>query len=230
MKRYLLATLLLLLTACGTNTDGGYPGSYQANLPSASSSGRTITLHLSGDGGATFKQDYQNGEAPIVQNGNWVGSEEAIDVTAEGRVLTFARGEDDSLSLVNADPSEWGSAGLTLYSTTALVGSWVWQQTLANGQTSEPSTPDAFILIFSPDGHITVATDCNSGSGAFLVGPGQQLSMPVIATTRKFCQGSNEGDFYAQLGLVESYSLTADGVLELHLGGEGGTMDFVPPA
>jgi heat shock protein HslJ len=230
MKARYLFPLFLILAACAGNADGGYPGSYQANLPAADSAGRTITLQLGSDGGATFTQNYQNGEAPIVETGSWVGSEEAIDVTGSGSVLTFTHGDDGSLSLVNPDSAEWGANGLTLYRTTDLIDSWVWQQTVANGQTTDPSTPGAFILIFSADGKITVATDCNSGFGAFQVGPQQALSMPVIATTKKFCEGSNEGDFYAQLGIVDSYSLTADGVLELHLGGEGGTMDFVPPA
>lgn len=231
MKRSIFVPLILvLLSACASGFDGGYPGSYQANLPAADSPGRTITLVLGSEGNATFTQDYQNGEPPIVTSGSWVGSEEAIDVTQPGAVLTFSHAEDGSLTLVDPDQAEWGADGLTLYSTTAIVDSWVWQQTVANGQTTDPSTAGAFIIIFSADGKITVATDCNSGFGGYLVGPGQQLSMPLIATTKKFCEGSNEGDFYAQLGLVESYTLTGDGVLELHLGGDGGTMDFVPPA
>ncbi len=224
MKIRNLLPFILLLTACAT-PDGGYPGSYQANPANEPA----VILTLERNGAAVLLQDV-NGPMPYSAEGDWLGSEDSLDVTFDGgAVLTFGRGDDDSLILVD-DLTGMAPAGLALYPTTPLIGTWVWLQTTANGQVTDPSTADAFTLTFNPLGYANMTTDCNSGQGAFLVGAGQQLSMPVIATTRMFCEGSNEGDYYAQLGLVESYTITADGVLELHLGGDGGTMEFSPEA
>lgn len=215
---------IFLLAACST-PDGGYPGTYQANPVDEPA----VILSLERNGAAVLMQDV-NGPVPYADEGNWLGSEDSLDVTFDGgAVLTFGRGDDDSLALVD-DLTGMAPAGLVLYPTTPLIGTWVWLQTTASGQVTGPSTAEAFTLTFNPQGHASMGTDCNSGTGAFLVGPQRQLSMPLIATTRMFCEGSNEGDYYAQLGLVESYSITADGVLELHLGGDGGTMEFSPEA
>lgn len=222
---YLLLPILLALVACTPVAGGGYPGRYQANLDR-----ETVILWLNANGDATLSQDPGDGQAPRVDVGGWIGSEDSLDLNFDAGVLTFGREDDDSLVLVD-DLNGIAPAGLALQPTTALMDTrWVWLQTVANGQTTRPSTADAFVLTFNDMGYASMETDCNSGQGAFLVGAGRQLSMPLIATTRMFCEGSNEGDFYAQLGLVESYSLTSDGVLELHLGGDGGMMEFSPEA
>lgn len=225
MKRYLLSGfLLLLLTACST-PDGGYPGRYQADIDT-----QVIVLTLAKDGGATLWQDPGDGQAPQVDNGAWLGSEDSLDVTFDGAVLTFGRADDDSLTLVD-DLTGIAPAGLVLQPTSQLMGTrWVWLRTVANGQVTDPSTPEAFTLTFNEMAYASMETDCNSGQGGFAVGPQRRLSLRWIATTQMFCEGSNEGDFYAQMDLVESYSITADGVLELYLGGEGGTMEFSPEA
>lgn len=214
----------LLLAGCAT-PDGGYPGYYQGNLE-----GQVIRLWLGADGNVRLTQDPGDGQPPQVDEGTWLGSNDSLDLTFDGRILTFGREDDDSLFLVD-DLNHIAPAGLTLQPVNALLENrWVWLQTVANGQTTDPSTAGAFILTFNEDGLALIETDCNAGRGGFVVGAQQRVSLPVIATTRMFCEGSNEGDFYAQLGLVESYTISADGVLELHLGGEGGTMDFSPEA
>lgn len=225
MKRYLLSGfLILLLTACST-PDGGYPGRYQADIDS-----QVIVLTLEKDGGATLWQDPGDGQAPQVDSGAWLGSEDSLDVTFDGAVLTFGRADDDSLALVD-DLAGIAPAGLVLQPTSQLMDTrWVWLRTVANGQVTDPSTPGAFTLTFNELAYASMETDCNSGQGSFVISPQLGLSLPLVATTQMFCEGSNEGDFYAQLDLVESYSITADGVLELYLGGEGGTMEFSPEA
>lgn len=46
-------------------------GVYTAELPAASSPGRSISLDLKADGSFTLSSDYKNGEATIVQVGSW---------------------------------------------------------------------------------------------------------------------------------------------------------------
>ncbi|MCW5874178.1 MAG: META domain-containing protein [Anaerolineales bacterium] len=214
-----------ILAACTRVPDGGYPGRYQANLDP-----QVLILWLDSNGNATLSQDAGNGQAPQVDEGRWVGSEDSLDLTFNAGVLTFGREDDDSLTLVD-DINGIAPAGVALQPTTALMDTrWVWLQTVANGQSTRPSTQDAFVLTFNDLGFANMETDCNGGSGSFVVAARRGLSFPMIATTMMFCESSNEGDFYAQLGLVESWSLTADGVLELHLGGDGGTMEFSPEA
>lgn len=224
MKIRWILPFILLLAACAT-PDGGYPGRYQANMDPA-----VIVLLLDRQGGALLSQDPGDGQPPQVASGTWLGSEDSLDLTFGQDILTFGREDDDSLVLVD-DLSGIAPRGLVLQPTRALMGTrWVWLQTVANGQSTQPSTPGAFALTFEDPGHVSLETDCNSGGGGFVVGPQRQLSFPLIFSTQMFCEGSSEGDYFAQLGLVESYSLTADGVLELHLGGEGGTMEFSPEA
>lgn len=222
-KFALIAFVALLLAGCAT-PDGGYPGSYQANLED----GRTASLLLHADGSAVLLQGEAGNSSSL--EGRWVGSEDSLDLTFDGKVLTFGREDDDSLTLVD-DLNGIAPAGVQLQPISALLNTrWVWLQTVANGQSTQPSTPDAFVLTFDASGQASMQTDCNGGGGGFVVGPQRQLSFPMLITTMMFCEGSSDGDFYAQLGLVESYSLTADGVLELHLGGDGGTMEFSPEA
>lgn len=222
-KLALLACFALLLGGCST-PDGGYPGVYQGHLDA-----QTFSLNLDASGAAAFSQT-DGVNTPNVEQGTWIGSDDTLEVQLDGHILSFGREDDDSLVLVD-DRGGDSPAGLALQPISELLGTrWVWLQTVANGQTTDPSTADAFVLSFDASGNASMETDCNGGGGGFVVGPQRQLSFPMLITTMMFCEGSSDGDFYAQLGLVESYSLTADGVLELHLGGDGGTMEFSPEA
>lgn len=51
--------------------EGKATGSYGAELPAASSPGRTVSFELKADGSFSLSTDYQNGEAPIVETGTW---------------------------------------------------------------------------------------------------------------------------------------------------------------
>ncbi|HRN50145.1 MAG TPA: META domain-containing protein [Anaerolineales bacterium] len=219
------ALAALIVAGCGAAPDGGYPGQYQANQDA-----QIFSLSLDGNGNANWSQVAENAQPNGALQGTWIGSDDTLEVKLDNRILNFAREEDDSLVLVD-DRGGDSPAGLALQPISQLLGTrWVWLQTVANGQTTQPSTADAFVLTFDRSGNVSVETDCNGGGGGFVVGPQRQLSFPMLITTMMFCEGSSDGDFYAQLGLVESYSLTADGVLELHLGGDGGTMEFSPEA
>jgi uncharacterized lipoprotein NlpE involved in copper resistance len=93
-------------------------------LPAASSPGRQITLALLDDGSAIMTTDYQNGEPPVTERGEW--GENAIgdvmlDLTEgpqgpydEPVAIVFAVNEDGSLTAVEYDVAVYGTEGLEL--------------------------------------------------------------------------------------------------------------------
>jgi uncharacterized lipoprotein YbaY/uncharacterized lipoprotein NlpE involved in copper resistance len=102
----------------------GFVGTYTAMLPAASSPGRAITLTLSADGTAQLSTDYLNGEAPIVEIGDWQDNGDGTaTVTLTGRadgtvyeapnVIKFKL-ENATLTAVEYDQTLYGSEGLTL--------------------------------------------------------------------------------------------------------------------
>lgn len=60
-----------------------------------------------------------------------------------------------------------------------------------------PTAPDQYQLNFAADGRLAARIDCNRGSGAFLVLPGQggmhRVKLGPIATTRMMCPPSALG-------------------------------------
>lgn len=104
-------------------------------IPAASTPGRiyTLTLDATADMAATFISDYQNGEAPLIETGDW--SLQMIDASTariivvlraqngetldNPGVLTFTvqvntQGTITGLKSAASDISLWGAAGLSL--------------------------------------------------------------------------------------------------------------------
>lgn len=103
---------------------------------------------------------------------------------------------------------------------------WTWTNTQYNDDsTVEPSTAGAFTANFQEDGTLSVTTDCNNGTGSYEEGEGNTLIIGPMAATRKFCESSNEQDYFAQINEVESY-LIQDGKLILQLPLDSGSMIF----
>lgn len=103
---------------------------------------------------------------------------------------------------------------------------WIWLNTQFNdNSTVEPSTPGAFTATFTEEGTLAVTTDCNNGNGSYEVGEGNTLTFGPMASTRKFCENSNEQDYFAQFQEVQSY-LIEDGRLILILNFDSGSMIF----
>lgn len=101
---------------------------------------------------------------------------------------------------------------------------WVWKQS-DSGEGTTVSTNNVFTITLSDDGRVQVTTDCNSGQGIYTLGENQSLQFNAIATTKMFCEGSQESEFLSQLSMVDSYSYESDTLL-LNLKSSERKMEF----
>lgn len=103
---------------------------------------------------------------------------------------------------------------------------WTWTSALySDGRQIEPRQPDIFTLSFTEDGRFSATTDCNQISGGYEA-VGQSISFEKIATTRMFCEGSQEAEFIALLGNIQLYRFTSRGELIFDLKFDSGTAVF----
>lgn len=89
----------------------------------------------------------------------------------------------------------------------------------------KPVNPSIFNLSFSPEGKVSVTTNCADFSGAYELS-GNKLSIINLTQTKKFCDNS-EGEVFIQ-SLVETDSLDfgKDNDLVLFLKNNFGSMSF----
>lgn len=109
---------------------------------------------------------------------------------------------------------------------TSLQGSsWLWQHTeLLNGEKMEAPEGEKFVLTFENDGRFGSKTDCNSLGGNYVM-DSEVLSLGEIAMTKMYCEGSLDGEYANQLGLVNSHVIEGD-TLRLNLNRDYGVMVF----
>lgn len=96
-------------------------GVYLAQMPAASSPGIQATLVLNEDQSASLTLDYMNDETPINQTGTWqMASADQVRVNftdQDGKPITntivFTL-SGDTLTALEYDQQQWGTAGLTL--------------------------------------------------------------------------------------------------------------------
>jgi heat shock protein HslJ len=90
---------------------------------------------------------------------------------------------------------------------------WKWVSAMSlDGALVTPSQVDAFKITFNANGAFTATTDCNSISGSYEAYNGS-LSLGSIASTEKYCEGSEEGKFFELLVNVRKYHFTDSGQL-----------------
>lgn len=103
---------------------------------------------------------------------------------------------------------------------------WTWINALYNdGRTVTPKKSGAFTITFSEGGKFSATTDCNRISGTYSANK-NQLSFGQMATTKMYCEGSEEGDFAKLLTDTQSYQFTAKGELILDLKFDSGSVTF----
>jgi heat shock protein HslJ len=201
-------------------------GRYEATLPAADSPGRALLLILTTDHTAHLTTDYKNGKPPITDSGSWKTADDYVVVSLarrgtralpKPRVLTFTV-TGDTLTAVDPDPKEWGSAGLTL--TRDLAGGLIggtWHLTKAvHGNEPEvvPKDPARYTVQFGEDGTLTVLADCNRGRGSYAADP-PKLHVGPAAIARMMCpSGSLDTIFLRDLSAAATFGID-DG--ELHV-------------
>lgn len=103
---------------------------------------------------------------------------------------------------------------------------WIWIDALYNDGTKiVPKEADKFSLTFSSDGKFSATTDCNSMSGQYTTNQ-SAISLGNIASTKMYCEGSQEADFLKLLNQASSYHFTSKGELVFDLKYDSGIVIF----
>jgi heat shock protein HslJ len=245
-----LLALIIIMVAAQQDKHDRYPeetkdavkempwGTYTAFLPAASTPGRTLILQLNVDAthSATLTHDYKNNKPVIVQSGTWedrnltglvivtLPQKDGV-LTAKPEVLTFIY-EDNKLSLTGYDATVWGAEGLTLSrSDLALESEWAWVETETKDAKITPEGTLPFILKLAGNGKVNVQGDCNTLMGAYHLDADAKMTVSILASTRKACQGSQEQQFMTDINKTASYEVRGN-MLHLEMANDAGTMVF----
>lgn len=132
-----------------------------------------------------------------------------------GVAFAFTRG---------SDAAQPGAGSLTITGQT-----WKWVKTQMNDNTLiTPKDSNAFTITFGADGRVTGTTDCNNFMGNYKL-DGNKLTFDAMASTKMFCQGSQEDEFHKYLAEVDGFLIDATQkqlILQIKL--DSGTMVFEP--
>jgi heat shock protein HslJ len=105
---------------------------------------------------------------------------------------------------------------------------WVWQNTKMNdGTVIVPAKKDAFSLVFTSEKTVSGTTDCNSFNGTYQTGENNSLTFGPLASTKMFCEGSQETEFLSRLQNVAQYMYLPTGDLVLLIKFDSGSMTFI---
>lgn len=132
--------------------------------------------------------------------------------------------DPDALQFGTVEQEFPGEADPEILSLTMKEWRWVSAQ-YEDGRVVEPGAPDRFVLMFAEDGRFSASTDCNRLSGSYSANEGR-LSFGEIASTKMFCEGSQETEFRQFLENTSGYHFTARGELILALKFDSGTVTF----
>lgn len=101
---------------------------------------------------------------------------------------------------------------------------WIWHETRMNdGRVILPNKLGMFTITFnSAEGAVVGTTDCNNFSGLYTSGAGRTLSFGPLASTRMFCEGSQEVEFAGMVAGSSRYFFSEAGDLVLVLDSEAG--------
>lgn len=132
--------------------------------------------------------------------------------------------DGDGVSLVEVAHDFEGEADPDLM--TLGMHAWTWIETAYNNDTiKKPNEKEAFTLTFE-DGRVHGATDCNRFNGAYTVDDHNIQFDDEMATTKMYCEGSQEAEFVKMLLEVRSYFFTSKGELIFEIKFDSGSMRF----
>ena len=234
--------------ATAETTVGSHPlaGTWQADLPAASSPGRTVMLTLNPDMTARMTTDYKNGEPSILESGTWQpsGSEVRVTLRRDGHnaspSTTSFRADGGTLTAFDFDRERWGSSGLKLTRTGGPTGAtvggdrdparlngsgWGWTQFRSPTESFTVPDPGKYTLDFPGDGNVAILADCNRGGGPVKVGQGT-ISVNLLRLTRMACPpGSLDARYTSLLTRVATWSVV-DGQLVMEIPAESSVLTF----
>ncbi len=164
---------------------------------------------------------YVIGQGDETRNSQDVIVQDPTDETEESILVEDVESIPEPSAEVKPGPDvspAGGTAGL-------VDSSWSWQYTdLLGGERMNAPAGDRFILSFDGAGRVSSRTDCNGMGGRYVI-DGEVLSMGQFVQTLMYCEGSMEGAYGEQLGLVNSYVIEGD-TLRFNLNRDYGTMIF----
>ena len=103
---------------------------------------------------------------------------------------------------------------------------WNWISALyEDGREILPKKSGKFTLSFSSEDKFSATTDCNSMGGSYKV-IGNLISFSQIASTKMYCEDSQESDFASFLINTSGYHFTSRGELVLSLKFDSGSVVF----
>ena len=100
---------------------------------------------------------------------------------------------------------------------------WEWVETVDGaGTTVVPRETGIFTVSFDGES-VRISTDCNTGVATYTATE-RELSFSAIGSTKMYCEGSQELEFFAMLKEVASYRITDEGQLILYLRFDSGSI------
>lgn len=103
---------------------------------------------------------------------------------------------------------------------------WEWVSTEMNNDTVvKPNKPGVFKITFTEKGDVSVKTDCNGMFGRYTL-QNNQLTFGNMASTKMYCEGSQETAFAKSFGEVSSFFISPKGELILELKLDSGVVRF----
>lgn len=104
--------------------------------------------------------------------------------------------------------------------------SWRWVSTrTADGKESRVTATAPFTVTFNESGMAALGTDCNSGSASYTETSGSLVTIGDILSTKMYCEGSKEIEYFDRLRQVTKFSIT-DQQLLLMTSSDSGTLVF----
>ncbi len=101
---------------------------------------------------------------------------------------------------------------------------WYWLGTIASEVSVRAPDPAVYTLNLA-EGQVSIQADCNRGSGTY-TRQNDLLTFGPIALTRRACQPGSQGEQYARQLQTARRVTERNGVLQLDLGNNAGTMLF----
>lgn len=103
----------------------------------------------------------------------------------------------------------------TATTSVALVNTtWTWVTTISQGKTISPKKQDAFTMMLTANGNVNGTTDCNKFSGTYKLST-TTITFGALASTKMFCEGSQELDFTSKLQGVKKYTVDKNNILSI---------------